>query len=290
MESQNIPGHNNKPRSSPIDWHAGFREGIQLALYPYRDSLSFEFEHPLNSQPLRIDAVIIKKAPEAIIDNPIGAIFRGTNIVEYKSPGAYLSISDFHKVGAYARLYSAQNGVETADMSISFVVEAYPRKLLRYLRKEYGFEAQKPWPGIYYIKEDIFATQIIESRRLEKTGGGIWLKDLRRGLNWEQLWEIIELTGKIPEGIPLATFLHTLIQANSPGAKEMMAMSESVVKDLLLEFSEKYGFIAQWEAKGLEKGLEKAARRLKKHGMEPGQIAEALELPLETVFGYLQAQ
>jgi hypothetical protein len=112
----------------------------------------------------------------------------------------------------------------------------------------------------------------------------------RRGLNWEQLWEIIELTGKIPEGIPISTFLHTLIQANTPGAKEIMAMSESVVKDLLLEFSEKYGFIAQWEAKGLEKGMEKAAQRLQKHGMGPGQIAEALELPLETVFGYLRAQ
>jgi hypothetical protein len=34
----------------------------------------------------------------------------------------------------------------------------------------------------------------------------------------------------------------------------------------------------------------KAALRMQKHGMGPGQIAEVLELPLKTVFRYLQAQ
>jgi hypothetical protein len=53
MNGQNS---NDKPPAGHIDWHAGFREGIQLALHPCRDSLRFEFEHPLNSQPLRIDA------------------------------------------------------------------------------------------------------------------------------------------------------------------------------------------------------------------------------------------
>jgi hypothetical protein len=96
-------------------------------LYPYRNCLSFEFEHPLNSEPLRIDVVIIKKERGAVIDNPIGAIFRDVHILEYKSPGDHLSVGDFHKAGAYARLYSAQNGVETTDMSISFVAEAHPR-------------------------------------------------------------------------------------------------------------------------------------------------------------------
>jgi flagellar biosynthesis/type III secretory pathway protein FliH len=42
--------------------------------------------------------------------------------------------------------------------------------------------------------------------------------------------------------------------------------------------------------KGREEGREEAVRRLQKYGMEPKQIAEALELPLGTVFRYLKAE
>jgi predicted transposase YdaD len=65
-----------------------------------------------------------------------------------------------------------------------------------------------------------------------------------------------------------------------------MAMSEASFEAVL----EEYGLTAKWEARGLEKGREDAVKRLQKHGMEPEQIAEALELPLETIFRYLQAQ
>jgi hypothetical protein len=109
------------------------------------------FEHPLNSEPLRIDVIIIKKQAGTVIDNPVGALFREVNILEYKSPGDHLSLADFHKVGAYARLYCVQNGVETADMSISFVTAAYPRRLLDYLRRAYQFDVQERWPGVYYV-------------------------------------------------------------------------------------------------------------------------------------------
>jgi hypothetical protein len=278
------------PRDKPIDWHAAFREGIQLALYPYRDSLRFEFEHPLNSQPLRIDAIILKEKQETTIDNPIGEILRNVNILEYKSPGDYLSIIDFYKVDAYASLYCAQNGTKATDMSVSFVSEAYPRKLFDYLKKEHGIEALEQRPGIYCLAGAFFPTQVIETKRLEETGGGIWLKDLRRGLNGKQLREIIDLTRTMPEGSPLSAFLHTLFQANSLGLEEMIAMAEASYEAVL----EKYGLTAKWEAKGLEKGLEmgweKAVCRMQKHGMGPGQIAEVLELPLETVFRYLQLQ
>jgi hypothetical protein len=294
MKGQNSRDNDNKPPGDPIDWHAGFREGIQLALFPYRDSLRFEFEHPLNSQPLRIDAVILKENREAAIDTPIGAIFRKVNIVEYKSPGDYLSTSDFHQAQACASLYCAQNGAKATDLSVSLVAEAYPRKLFKYLKQEHGIEAREQRPGIYYLEGAFFPTLVIETKRLEGTGGGIWLKDLRRGLNGEQLREIIDLSRRMPEGTPLWAFLYTLFQANSPGVREVMAMAEASFEAVLEEF----GLISKWEAKGLEKGREmgleegweKAACRMQKHGMGPGQIAEVLELPLESVFRYLQLQ
>jgi predicted transposase YdaD len=42
--------------------------------------------------------------------------------------------------------------------------------------------------------------------------------------------------------------------------------------------------------KGLQKGLQQAVRGLQKYGMDPKQISEALELPLGTVFRYLNAE
>jgi predicted transposase YdaD len=69
---------------------------------------------------------------------------------------------------------------------------------------------------------------------------------------------------------------------------------------------EEWGLTEKWEARGLQKGLEtglqkgletglqkgriEAVRRLRKYGMEPTQIAVALELPPDTVFRYLETE
>jgi hypothetical protein len=87
----------------------------------------------------------------------------------------------------------------------------------------------------------------------------------------------------MPHGAPLGAFLYTILQVNSPGLKEMLGMSFEAVL-------EEFGLTAKWEAKGLEKGMERATKRLRNYGMEPQQIAEALVLPLGTVFTYLKAE
>jgi hypothetical protein len=188
-------------------------------------------------------------------------------------------------VGAYARLYSTQNKVETRDMSVSFVAEARPRKLLKYLREAYGFRAPERRPGIYSVEGDIFPTQIIESKRLEGGGGSVLLKDLRGGLNGEELREIIKISSSMPKEAPLSAYLHTLLQANSRGARELIAMSKASFEAVL----EEYGFTAKWKAEGREETREETVRGLQEYGMEPQQIAEALRLPLDTVFRYLAA-
>jgi hypothetical protein len=167
----------------------------------------------------------------------------------------------------------------------------------------YQFEVKEPRPGIYYVEGDIFAIQIIESKRREEGGGGIkLLNDLRGGVNGEQLQQIIEMIGKMPEEVPLSAYLYTLLQANDCGYKEMLAMANTSVQAVLEEF----GFSEKWEArglqkgreeglqkgleKGLQKGREEAVKRLQKYGMDPKQISEALELPLGTVFRYLKTE
>jgi hypothetical protein len=248
-----------------------------LTLYPYRDLLSFVFEHPLNSEPLRIDVVIIKKERGAVIDSPIAAIFRETNIVEYKSPGDHLSISDFHKVGAYARLYSAQNRVETKDMSVSFVTAAHPRKLLDYVRNNYRFAVREQRPGIYAVEGDIFPTQIIESQRLGGAEGGLWLKELRRGLNGKAIRRILEKSRAMPEGAPLSAYVYTVLRANGPGVKEALAMSEVSLEAVFEEF----GLTAKWEAKGWEKGLQEGLEKNRQALAEKDRALEKTNREIE---------
>jgi predicted transposase/invertase (TIGR01784 family) len=80
--------------------------------------------------------------------------------------------------------------------------------------------------------------------------------------------------------------------------KEMRTMLTPLLDATL----EEWGLTEKWEARGLETGLQKgreeglqkgrieAVRRLQKHGMDPTQIAEFLELPPDTVFRYLETE
>ncbi|GHV86861.1 hypothetical protein AGMMS50255_1570 [Spirochaetia bacterium] len=90
-----------------INWHGAFYDAIRLELEDYLDILTFEFEHQLNTDPLIIDALILKKKKQVAIEKNIAAIFKTTNVLEFKSPEDYLSISDFHKAIAYTHLYCA---------------------------------------------------------------------------------------------------------------------------------------------------------------------------------------
>ena len=51
----------------------------------------------LNTKPLEVDLLVIKKDPDIQITNEIGKLFRGHNIIEYKSPLDHLNIDTFLK-------------------------------------------------------------------------------------------------------------------------------------------------------------------------------------------------
>ena len=44
-----------------IQWHPGFAAAMHLELNKYKDNLIFEKEYNLNTKPLEIDLLIIKK-------------------------------------------------------------------------------------------------------------------------------------------------------------------------------------------------------------------------------------
>lgn len=93
-------------RNKKIQWHPGFVAAINLEFAANRDHLIYEKEYNLNIKPLEIDLLVIKKDKHARIQNEIGKIFRGHNIMEFKSVQDHLDIDTFYKTGAYASLYN----------------------------------------------------------------------------------------------------------------------------------------------------------------------------------------
>ncbi len=99
--------------NTKIQWHPGFVSAMNLELCENRNDLIYEREYNLNTKPLEIDLLVIKKDKDVQIINEIGKLFRGHNIMEYKSPEDELNIDTFYKSGAYASLYKSYG--ETVD-------------------------------------------------------------------------------------------------------------------------------------------------------------------------------
>ncbi|MDR1220557.1 MAG: hypothetical protein LBK73_13240 [Treponema sp.] len=243
-------------------------------MYEYRDVLAFEFERPLTSEPLRIDAVVVKKKPGVEIKKGIASIFKGHNIVEFKSPEDSLGVGDFHKVMAYAHLYSAMvAGVEASDVTVTFVVTKRPREVLKYVREVYGYRVEERWSGVYIITGDALGMQIIESKKL-RAEENVWLKSLREGVGREEVEEVFK-AGKEMKGwgAPMKAYMYMFMKANYEQVKEVMKMSDMAVLDTLFE---EVGLASLWMARGEKIGEARGEARGEKIGEARGEkIGEA---------------
>jgi len=170
---------------SATQWYPAFFGSLQIEFEKEADKLIFENEHQLSTKPMAIDVLIIKKISDDPIRKNIGRIFRKYNIIEYKSPDDYLCIDDFYKVYGYACFYkydtSIVNEIKITDITITFISEGYPRKLLRHLENTKKYRILKYENGIYYIEGDIIPIQIIVKKRLSKTEN-LWLTSLTNKL------------------------------------------------------------------------------------------------------------
>ncbi len=175
-------------------WHPAFCSAVELILGQDREHLEFIREHNLNTKPLEIDLLVIKKPAGYRVRDEIGRIFREYNIFEYKSPDDELNIDTFYKVNAYAALYKASgktvDEIKTGSLSVSIIREGKPAKLLDSLEKE-GFEVSNPYEGIYYITgKAYFATQVVVAKELSG-GQYVWLQALTRKLDLQTVERLI---------------------------------------------------------------------------------------------------
>jgi hypothetical protein len=237
---------------------------------------------------LRIDVIIIKKDKDAVIDKNIASIFRGVNIVEYKSPDDSLTVADFHKVLAYAHLYYAlQGGIGINDMTITLVAGKHPRELLKHLQKECYYKVEERWQGIYLVTGDKLPVQIIETKQLSDTDN-MWLSSLSNKLTVESLSRIMEEGhGKVAH---IAAFMYMVLHANVEVLEEIRMRNEKRFYQVL----EQMGVAAEFEARGEARGEARAEARLLENNLKVAQkfirkgwsveeIAEMFELDIDMV-------
>lgn len=210
-----------------IQWHPGFVAAMDLEFKENRADLIYEKEYNLSTKPLEIDLLVIKKEPYVQIVNEIGKLFRGHNIVEYKSPEDHLDIDVFYKAGAYGSLYKAFG--ETVDerpadeITITIIRDARPEGLFGYFEK-HGIRVTNPYRGIYYVLDEVlFPTQIIVGKELEQKSHA-WIKALSDGIQKQEMWELLERISRITHKFDreLAdSVLEVSIRANSQIVEEL---------------------------------------------------------------------
>lgn len=166
-------------------WHPAFCSAVKLELKASKMYLEYRNEYNLNTKPIQIDLLIVKKPPNATIENEIGKIFRGHNIMEYKSPDDEMNVDTYFKTLAYAYLYKTSGAkvdeIKYEDITISLVRKRKPMKLLSWFRMN-KYEVFTEYKGIYEISKDGYPpTQIIVSSELDK-GSHTWLTALTSGM------------------------------------------------------------------------------------------------------------
>ena len=283
-------------KDTKIQWHPGFVAAMNLEFAKDRKNLIFEKEYNLNTKPLEIDLLVIKKEASVRIKNEIGALFRGHNIMEYKSPDDSLDIDAFYKTGAYASLYKSYgktvDGIKAEDVTISLLREAKPRELFNYFKTN-NVKVEMPYKGIYYIQGiSTFPAQVIVIKELGQEEH-MWIKALTDKMKKTDLENLIEKSGELCDEYDrklVESILEVTLNANIGlieelrGDAKMGEMMLKIMQPVILEIEKKAEIrgkkagIEEGRKTGMEEGRKTGMEEGKKTGIQEGKIIGAIEI------------
>jgi len=227
-----------------IYWHGPFFEGLQLDLYQYRESLKYDKEHELAKEFLIVDVLVIKKTDDVVIEKDIGKIFKGHNLVEFKSEKDSFSVRDYNKVLGYAHIYASNEDVSLFDITVTIAVTMYPEALEDYLENTMNQKIQKKGNGIYYIEGEKFPIQILENKNLSKEN--LFLRNLRSNLTAEDAAAVAQAYAKLKVVETKNAYLNGIIQANPGAFKEAMLMSAEA-REIIMTTAEEIGWLQKYK-------------------------------------------
>lgn len=241
-----------------LQWHPGFCAALQIELQEEFGNLEFYPEYELSKKPMRIDTLIVKKMTDSPVRKNIGRIFRKHNLIEYKSPGDYLSINDFYKVYGYACFYQSDTEkvgeIRLEEITITFVCNHYPREMLRILKKERKIAVRKIENGIYWLENEFLPIQIILNHELSSDENR-WLNSLRTDIKADKETDRLIRDYKEHKDSKLyQAVMDLVVRANQKAMKEARDMCDAL-KELFADELEE-------EAKKREKRLTSLIYRL----------------------------
>jgi hypothetical protein len=211
-----------------------------------------------------------------VIDKKIGQMFRGHNILEFKSPRAYFSVRNFDKVMAYVFQYAALEDVPITDITITIVEERHPRVLLEHLRDVWHWTVDKKWPGVYIVNRDVLPIQIIETKELS-VEDAVWLKAVTDNVDVD-VAAIVEKEkikrGDDPRVNSLARFV---FDKNPDIVGEVGKMTVKKTGRTLDQVMADMGYYTK-DSQALE-----YASNLLQAGVSPDIISQTIKIPLEKV-------
>lgn len=264
-----------------IEWHPAFEASIQIEFENEIEKMTFEPEHLLSKQPMRIDELVIKIRGEEKIQKNIGRIFRKHNIIEYKSPDDYLTINDFYKVYGYCCFYQSDTEhvceIKPEELTITFICNHYPVKMLRHLQEFRKLQIECVESGIYYITGDAFPIQLLITKELDKEENR-WLCSLRNDIT--DRMEIENLVRQYEEKKNSKLYqaaMEVITRANWKAMKEVKSSMCEALKELMAEeFQEVRDQVTEEVTEQLICNAYKNIGDLEK-------VSEILGVPVETV-------
>ena len=211
-----------------IEWHPAFEASIQIEFENEIEKMTFEPEHLLSKQPMRIDELVIKIRGEEKIQKNIGRIFRKHNIIEYKSPDDYLTINDFYKVYGYCCFYQSDTEhvceIKPEELTITFICNHYPVKMLQSIAEDREIYAVKREEGIYDLLGDPFPMQLILIYELTKEKN-YWLQSLRSNItDPEEIRNLAEHYEEYQDEVLYSDIMNAIVNANWNMFEEEKAM------------------------------------------------------------------
>lgn len=250
-----------------LQWHSGFSAALRVELEDELDELCIEDEHMLSKKPVQIDVLVVKKKGEQPIRKNIGRIFRKHNIIEYKSPEDYLSINDFYKVYGYTCFYQSETkrvkDIPPEEITMTFICNHYPQKLLEHLKKFKGIEVEKQEAGLYYLLGDSFPIQLVIVKELSKEEN-YWLQNLRCNLKTgEEIQEVVRRYEQVKHKAYYSDVMNLIVRANQKQMEEEKNMCEALNELFAEELKEA-------DLRGRKEG--------RKEGRSVGQIEKLKEL------------
>ena len=151
-------------------WHEAICCALQIDLRDYSHLLEYHVEKSLSANNNRMDMLVIKKQPGITIPKHIASIFRTHNIFEIKGKDDSLTTDAYHKTnghaGYYIDSYPGTNTLTRHDISLTLPTMHYPRNLFKHLTIECNKSIEKPFPGVYYISEEMYPTQVLVIKEL----------------------------------------------------------------------------------------------------------------------------